>query len=207
MYRFHPRIERMLQLIRSGAIGELKMIRSAFTFRLKSRENIRLRPELGGGSLMDVGCYCVNLSRTAAGREPVEVQAFASWADSGVDAMMAGTLRFADDLLATFECGLNARRREMVEIGGSEGYLALRQAFLPGTGDVTIEQFGEGTEPVTHAVGGVDEYRCMVEHFAECVLCGEPPRYAAEEAALNMRVIEALYESARAGGKPVSIGA
>ena len=205
MYRFHPRTEKVLQLIRDGVIGDLKMIHSAFTFRLSHPGNIRLNPDLGGGALMDVGCYCINVSRTMAGREPVEVQAFAVQSPSGVDEMMTGTLRFEDGLLASFECGLNTRRRESYEIGGTDACLKVADAFLPGKGDVVIEEYREGDEPVVHRIAGVDEYRCMVEHFADCALNGIKPRYGAAEAALNMRVIEALYASVRAGGHPVTI--
>lgn len=205
MYRFHPRTERVLQLLRDGVLGELKMIRSVFTFRLTRPDNIRLDPHLGGGALMDVGCYCVNLSRTMAGREPIEVQAFASWSESGVDNMMSGTMRFDDDLLATFECGLNTKRRESYEIAGTDAYLRVPDAFLPGTDDVVIEEYRDDGEPVLHTIDGTDEYRLMVEHFADSALGGRSPRYGADEAALNMRVIEALYASVRGGGKRVTI--
>ena len=154
---------------------------------------------------MDVGCYCVNLSRTAAGREPIEAQAFAVAAASGVDEMMAGTLRFADGVLASFQCGLNTMRRESYEIGGSDAFLRVGDAFLPGKGGVTIEVHGNDSEPTVHAVDGADEYQEMVEHFADCVLHNATLRYPATEAAMNMRVIEALYASMRADGKPVPI--
>lgn len=205
MYRFHPRTERILEMLEAGVIGELKMIHSTFTFHLTRPDNIRWLPEFGGGALMDVGCYCINVSRTITNSEPVEVQAFASWASTGVDDMMAGTLRFSDDLLASFECGLNTKRRESYEIGGTAASLTVPDAFLPGTEDVIIEEYRDGEEPVIHTVPGVDEYQCMVEHFADCVLQGTDPRYSADEAALNMRVIEALYESVRNGGRPVSV--
>lgn len=205
MYRFHPRTERILEMLQNSTIGDLKMIRSTFTFRLTKPDNIRLQPDLGGGALMDVGCYCINACRTIAGSEPVEVQAFASWASTGVDNMMAGTLRFSDDLLASFECGLNTMRRESYEIGGTEAYLRVPDAFLPGTEDVIIEEIRDGDEPILHTIAGVDEYQCMVEHFADCVLDGNQPRYSAEEAALNMRVLEALYHSVRNGGRPTAI--
>ena len=205
MYRFHPRTERVLEMIRDGVVGELKMIQSTFTFRLTKPDNIRLQPELGGGALMDVGCYCINVSRTMAGAEPVEVQAFESKSPSGVDNMMAGTMRFSNDVFASFECGLNTKRRESYEIGGTKASLRVADAFLPGTDDVVIEEHRDGEETVLHSIAGIDEYQCMVEHFADCALNGTDPRYSADEAALNMRVIEALYASARNGGRPVAI--
>lgn len=205
MYRFHPRTEKVLQMLRDQELGDIRMISSVFTFRLTRPDNIRLDPELGGGSLMDVGCYCVNLSRTAAGCEPVEAQAIALQSSSGVDEMMAGTLRFPSDLLASFQCGLNTRRRESYEIGGTEGYIKVADAFLPGDDDVVIEEYRDNTEPAFHPIPGVDEYRNMVEHFANCVLDDTDPRYPAIEAAMNMRTIEALYSSVRAGGNKVTI--
>jgi predicted dehydrogenase len=140
-----------------------------------------------------------------AGQEPVEVQAFATPAPSGVDDMLAGTLRFANGLLATFECGLNSKRRESYEIAGTEAYLRIPDAFLPGKEDVVIEEFRDGQEPTIHTIAGIDEYQCMVEHFADCAMNGHTPRYSTDEAALNMRVIEALYASSATGGKPVTV--
>ncbi len=200
MYRFHPRTEKVAQLVREGAVGELRLIRSAFTFRLTKPENIRLQPELGGGALMDVGCYCVNISRTITGAEPTEVHALAEWGPSGVDTQMVGTMRFPDGVLAQFDCALTLERRESYEIAGTDGHLHVPSAFLPGSDDVQIHQHRSRADPESHIVAGVDEYQLMVEHFAACVLDGQPLRYGAAEAARNMRVIEALYRSARSGG-------
>ena len=198
MYRFHPRTERLLQMVRDGAVGEPKMIRSCFSFLLRDRDNIRLDPELGGGSLMDVGCYCVNVSRTLAGCEPVRVQARAEWGPTGVDERMLATLEFPDGLLAQFDCALSLERCEWYEIAGTEGFLRAPAAYLPGRGDVEIlEQ--RGRHEAVHQLPGADEYRLMVEHFADCILHDRPPRYSADEAARNMRVIGALYRSARSG--------
>ena len=203
MYRFHPQTEKVLQLIRQGAIGTVRLIHAAFTFRLAHRAtNIRLQPDLGGGALMDVGCYCVNVSRTMAGKEPVEVQAYAHWAETGVDEQLVGTLRFADGLLAQFDCALNLERREMYQVVGTDGHLDVPQAFLPGSADTTIiQRHGRRTETI-HTILGVDEYQLMVEHFADCILHQSPVRYPPSEAAANMQAIEALYRSARNGGQP-----
>jgi D-xylose 1-dehydrogenase (NADP+, D-xylono-1,5-lactone-forming) len=205
MYRFHPRTEKVLEMVRAGQLGELRLIHSAFTFRLTRPDNIRLRPELGGGSLMDVGCYCVNLSRTVAGAEPVAVQALARWSQTGVDEQMAGTLRFADELLAQFDCALTLERREGYELAGTEAHLAAPAAFLPGDTDVAILETRSRGRQQQHVISGVDQYRLMVEHFADCILRDRPPRYSASEAAANMRVIEALYRSARDGGRVVTL--
>jgi predicted dehydrogenase len=205
MYRFHPRTERVLEMVRDGRVGELRTIRSAFTFRLTRPDNIRLDPDLGGGALMDVGCYCVNVSRTLAGAEPTEAQARAVWTDSGVDGQLAGMLRFENDVLAIFDCALTMERAEFYEVAGTDGFLRVPSAFLPGTGDVGILEHRARGEVVEHRVEGADEYRLMVEHFADGVLEDRPLRYSPDEAALNMRVIEALYRSARAGGPPTAV--
>lgn len=199
MYRFHPRTERLLTLLDDGVVGDLRTIRSAFTFRLTKPGNIRLDPDLGGGALMDVGCYCVNVSRTLAGDEPVEVMAAARWTERGVDDELTGMMRFEGGLTAHFDCALTMERREFVEAAGTDGLLRVDAPFRPGTGEVAIEAQRGGAAVTRHGVAGADQYRRMVEHFAECVLDGTEVRYPAAEAAANMRAIDALYRSARSG--------
>ena len=96
-------------------------------------------------------------------------------------------------------------RCEFYEVAGTEGHLRVPAAFLPGTADADIEEYGGRGDATVHTVAGVDEYQLMVEHFADCVINNEHPRYPAAEAARNMRVIEALYESAGKGGAPVGV--
>jgi xylose dehydrogenase (NAD/NADP) len=205
MYRFHPRTQKVLEMVRSGVLGELRLIHSAFTFRLTRPDNIRLKPELGGGALMDVGCYCVNLSRTVAGTEPVAVECFARWSPSGVDEQLVATLGFPNGLLAQFDCSLTMERREEYTLAGTEASLSLSHAFLPGVGDAVIEERRARDEVKRHVIQGVDEYQLMVEEFAECILQNRPPRYGPAEATANMRVIETLYHSARQGGCPEAL--
>jgi predicted dehydrogenase len=207
MYRFHPQVDLTLELLKQGVIGAPKMIYAAFTFRLTDPDNIRWEPELGGGALMDVGCYCVNVSRTLAGAEPVEVQATAEWADTGVDAQLMGTLRFAGGLVAQIACAMTLKRREVVQIAGPDGFIDVPHTFIPGTEDATIVEHHGGDEPIVHTAPGVDEYQLMVEHFADCVLHDLPVRYPPTEAAANMRVIDALYRSAHNGGRPEAVAA
>jgi len=205
MYRFHPRTERLLARVRAGAIGEVRSIRSTFTFRLTRPDNIRLDPHLGGGALMDVGCYCVNASRTVAGAEPVEAQAFANWTERGVDGELTGALRFESGLVAHFDCALTLERREVLEVAGTDGTLLVPSAFLPGTADAPLHELRGRAGESVETVAGADEYRLMVEHFGDAVLHGSPLRYGPDEAERNMRVMAALYRSARDGGRPVAV--
>ena len=204
MYRFHPQTARVLELLGQGAIGPARLLHAAFSFRVTNPANIRMRPELGGGALMDVGCYCVNVARTLFGAEPAEVQAFAAWGASGVDELLLGQLRFADGSCAQFDSALTLARREAYQLVGTDGVIDVPVAFLPGQADTTIHiRSAAGTASET--IGGADEYQLMVEHFAACVRGAATLRYPPDEAAANMRAIEALYRSARNGGRPESV--
>src|SRR5579885_106679 len=122
MYRHHPQSKRLSELVRDGAIGELRAVRAAFSYGLYDETNIRLRTDVDGGALMDVGCYCVSGSRLLAG-EPERVHGEAWYGPSGTDWTFAGVMRFPGDVLATFECGTAATNRDELEAVGSEGTL------------------------------------------------------------------------------------
>jgi predicted dehydrogenase len=206
MYRFHPRTQRVFELARNRAVGETRFIHSEFTIRITDTANIRFQTALGGGALMDVGCYCVNVSRMIAAQEPLEVQAYANWGPTGVDEQMSANLRFASGLLAQFDCALTLGRRESYQIVGSEGVLDVPVAFVPGTDQTAIRQ-AQGGKETLHRFAGDDEYRLMVEHFADCVLTDHQPRYPPADGTANMRVIDALFRSARNGGQPQRLSA
>jgi predicted dehydrogenase len=205
MYRFHPRTERLLERVRAGDVGEVRMVRSAFGFHLADRSDIRMRPDLGGGALMDVGCYCVNVSRTIAGVEPAEVQAFARWSEGGVDEELVGTLRFGSGIVAHFDCSFTMPVRQFVEVAGTGGSLEAPWAFRPGPVETVIQERRGSAPEREEVVPPDDEYRRMVEHFGDAVLEDASLRYPASEGARNMAVIEALYRSAREGGRVVEV--
>jgi len=198
MYRFHPRTMRVAALAREGALGDVRLVRSAFTFRVRDQvNNIRLKRELGGGSLYDVGCYCVNVSRMILG-EPRDAFAFAHVGASGVDEALGGVLRFDGGRLAVIDCGLSASRREEYEVVGTEGRLTVPTAFLPGTADAEIH-LTKGSETTVLTIPAIDQYQCMVEHFADAVLRGQVVGYPPDDASANLRTIETLLRSARTG--------
>ncbi|MBB6669849.1 Gfo/Idh/MocA family protein [Cohnella nanjingensis] len=198
MYRHHPRMAKVRELIRSGGIGELRAIRGAFTFNnAGDAANIRYRADWGGGGLYDVGVYPLTAARYVMEREPeaVTVQALFSPAHDNVDMMASGLVEFAGGVSLTFDCGMWADFRNFVEIVGTEGRIEIPQTFLPGaeTPDYVLHAKGERRE---EPASQVNQYTLQADNFARAVW-GEPPRFAPEDAVLNMKLIDACYRSAR----------
>ena len=200
MYRFHPQWQFVFERLRGGTIGELRLVRSVFTFTVKSPENVRRRHDLGGGSLYDVGYYCVNASRWTIGREPVSVAASMSLGPEGIDEEFAGLLDFGGGRLAQIASSFTQPYRHEVELLGTTGRIRVPDAFVNGSEPLAIEiEDSTGTwERVD--VPGDDEYRLEVEDFAACVRAGRQPQVVSHEDTLaNMAAIDALYEAARSG--------
>jgi len=153
--------------------------------------------------LMDVGCYCVNISRVMAGREPITVQARGVMAPTGVDQQFVGVLDFGEGLFAHFDCALVLERREHCVLAGTDGFLSLPQVFLPGVGEAIIEETRGGAYQ-THTIEGVNQYRLIAEDFMGSIVSGEPA-YPIMDAVDNMRTIRALLDSAKQNGQPVEM--
>lgn len=202
MYRFHDRTQQLLERVQEGNLGALRLIRARFAFTVLDPNNIRLNAELGGGALMDVGCYCVNVARTLAGAQPLKVQATASWIQN-VDKTLTATLTFAGGLIAQIDCALDQPRFEKLEVFGTDGYCEVDAAFLPGSSDTVLELTSRQAGVQQLSVPGHNQYQRMVEHFTEAVRQQTPVRYGPLEAAQNMTVIEALYRSARTGREEI----
>ncbi len=204
MYRHHPRIISAVDLVHSDKIGEIKVIETGFTFRLKNLNDIRYQPEMGGGALMDVGCYCINISRLIAGREPRSVMAKAVWAETGVDEQLTGILDFGDGLTTHFDCGFNMTSRQRCLIAGTEGYLEIPNCFLPGKNKSLITEVRGPDKIKTYKFNEVDQYRLIAEDFMQSIT-SDQTRYKIKDAVDNMRVIKALINSAKNGGIPVEV--
>jgi len=202
MYRYHPRILSVLEMVRSGAIGTLKTIESGFTFYMHDKDDIRMKPEMGGGALMDVGCYCVNISRLMAGRKPVAVQAQAVWAQTGVDEQLVGILDFGDGLFAHFDCAFNQSSRQQCILAGTDGYLTISEVFNPGEKRSVIQEVRGGKTVQVQDFDGVNEYALIATDFMGAI-AGEQPLYPIQDSVINMQVIQALLESARGKGQVV----
>ena len=206
MYRFHPRSRQIKQMIDEGAIGKPSLIRSAFCFNMgndviKSGENNRLKPEMSGGALMDVGCYSVSVARWLFAAEPVKVQAQAVYHPSGADTHMVGTLGFANGQLASFEASFISALQQTYTVVGSDGAIELpHNAFVPWENDaVFIQRTRDEETGREHIIKGADEYRLMVEHFSDAVLEKTGLNFSPDDSIANMLVLDALSEAARTG--------
>jgi D-xylose 1-dehydrogenase (NADP+, D-xylono-1,5-lactone-forming) len=200
MYRFHPQIELVRQLLADGTIGEIKIIRATFGFYLDGPKDIRWDIDLAGGALMDVGSYCVSIVRLLVGAEPVAGSASAVWAPSGVDQSLAGTLEFPGGVLGSIDCSFETgvEMQQGLDISGTRGRIQVAEPFRLGEGPPAILISSTGRNEIVHAPGA-NEYRRMVEHFAGAVLSNSPVAYTPQDSLGCMHAIAALYESARTG--------
>ena len=189
MYRHHPQTARLTELVAEGAIGELRVIRSTFSYALYDTDNIRLRPDVEGGALMDVGCYCVSGARLLGG-EPTSVAGSAHVGASGTDWVFAGLMRFPGDVVALFDCGTSLPNRDELEAVGTEGSLFLDDPWHCGTPVIELRR-GDAVERIE--VAAANPYRLELEDVNAAVRGERPPLLGRADALGQVRAIDALF--------------
>jgi xylose dehydrogenase (NAD/NADP) len=199
MYRFHPQIIWALEQIHSGRLGKIKLVRSSFTFQISAPQrvnDIRLRPELAGGSLMDVGCYPVNFSRAVYGHPPLAVasRVYAPSADD-VELSTNAVLDFGDGRFAQVDSSFSLPMHQSAEVIGEAGTLTLPAPFVTGIQENKVVLALED-QTIHQKIPAVDTYRLEVEHFSACVRSGTPPALSLDESLENLATLEAIYQSA-----------
>lgn len=201
MYRFHPRFEKLHELLAAEAVGQVTFIHVAHSFAADGDDNIRWFKGLGGGALFDAGCYCVNVSRTVTGQEPADVAAFGNYRDANdggrIDTSLAGMLRFPGGATALLDTAVDLERRNFLEITGTEGRLYLDNPFTLLEEDSVLEEHHFGQAAIRHEVKGENHFIRMGEHFADSVLQNTPLRYSLTDSASNARTLVALDQAAR----------
>lgn len=199
MYRFHPQIEQALKLLREKRIGELRLVRTCFSFNAAPDEaNPRFQHDQGPGALLDVGCYCINATRLFSGGPPLAVSAWGSYHQpSGGDLTTAAILEYPGHA-GLFDCSFQASSRSGVELVGDSGVLELPRPWLPSDqpGKVILRTALGSEEFATPAA---NHYQLMVEDFSRAIQEHKQPRWTAEDALENMRVIEAVKVASRQG--------
>jgi xylose dehydrogenase (NAD/NADP) len=193
MYRYTDRTKKVQEILASGEIGAIKHINSTFRFFLDRPNNIRSKPEMGGGSLYDVGCYPVNFVGMLTGKLP-ESYKVECILENGVDVLFSAVLRYSDGVIATINSGFNAFREMRSEIIGTKGRLEIPDTFMGDAGSIDVIA-AEGARQVP--VSQSDRYALEVADFAAAVLEGRKPMLSLDESLRNMRLIEGLMELVR----------
>jgi xylose dehydrogenase (NAD/NADP) len=199
MYRFHPQTIWALEQIHCGRLGEVKLVRASFSFNimLPLRHNdIRLQPNLAGGSLMDVGCYAVNFCRAVYGRPPMAVAARVYAAEQGaVEHATSAVLDFGDGRFGQVDSCFALPTRQVAEVVGELGTLTIPTPFVTGIHETEVVLALEG-QTIHQKISAADSYRLEIEHFGACVRSGTQPAFSLDETLENLATIEAIYQSA-----------
>ena len=205
MYRLHPSWEVVCDLVTSGRIGSLQAVQSWFSYFNDDPSNIRNIRDYGGGALMDIGCYCVNLSRMLFAGEPTGVEASVTRDPaSGVDVLAAAILRFEGGI-ASFGCSTRAETDQRVHVYGTEGRISIGIPFnIPADRPTEVFVTSGGNPPVhpnteVLTLAPANPYTVQAERFAAAILDGEPLPIPTEDGVANMRVLERIVE---AGDRP-----
>jgi predicted dehydrogenase len=208
MYRCHPQTHAIVNAVQSGEIGKLQIIRTSFCYRARNTVgNVRWVRKLGGGALMDVGCYCISFSRLLAGAEPREIHATAQFHESGVDEITGATIQYENGVIATFSCGMSVQADNSAYVCGTEGWIETAWPWKPqpGKGAYTIaraipprQDLSPNAAPsappreTLKADADVDLYALEADDFAASVLDGTPPTVSAAETLGNMRTLDQI---------------
>jgi glucose-fructose oxidoreductase len=194
-----------VKLVQSGTLGEVRLFNSVFTMQVRDKD-IRLRKRYGGGTLYDIGIYCINAVRYLLKDEPIEVTAFsASGPDrrfKEVDEMTGAVLRFPGDRLATFICSFGSADASVYEVLGTDARLRVEPAYEY-VGQLK-HQLIRGERMTEKVYARRDQFAAELLYFSDCVLRDRRPEPSGEEGLIDVRIIQALYESARSG-RPVGL--
>lgn len=202
MYRHHPKTLAAKKVVESGDLGKVKLIRGSFSFVLDRPDDYRNKPDQGGGSLWDIGCYPVSYTRYLLGMEPLEVFGWQVSNSNGVDQTFVGQLRFPDEIYAQFDSSFAIPYHTFLEVVGTDGTLVIPNPFAPGKNEKMFLTQNGKTKTLT--IPGEDLYLGEINDLVSAVLDGTPPRMSLADSRANLATLLALYESARTG-KPVGL--
>jgi glucose-fructose oxidoreductase len=201
-YRLHFTDSQMraIRLARSGKLGELRIFSSLFAMQVK-KDNIRVKAEMGGGPLLDIGIYCINAARYLFGSEPTEVSAMGGSSDDPrfkeVSEMICAILRFPGDRLASFTCSFGAHNINQFYLLGTEAILHAEPAYdYKGSMGWTIKR---NAREEKKTFPKVDQFAAEMDYFSRCIIENREPEPSGAEGLADVRIIRAANESARRG--------
>ncbi|MCC5927111.1 MAG: Gfo/Idh/MocA family oxidoreductase [Bacteroidetes bacterium] len=195
MYRFHPQWIQVRSLVQNGAIGKVSSIQSVFTYFNDDPANIRNSAAMGGGGLMDIGCYCISLSRFLYGEEPESVTGQLEIEPSlGVDWKASGILTFGEKT-ATFTCSTRLQNYQNVVVFGKEGLIEMDRPFNPPPNQPAYIHLTKNGQRETIEIPAVDQYQQQVDLFGQAIIDTTAVPTPLHDAVANMAVIDAMFIS------------
>jgi predicted dehydrogenase len=196
MYRYHSQWQYAKKLVDEGSIGELRTIQSFFSYHNIDPNNIRNKKEAGGGGMMDIGCYCINLSRFIFNAEPKKVCGSVTFdPELKTDNLSSGILEF-DNGTSTFTCSTKLFPYQRVNIMGTEGRVEIMIPFNAPPGESMEIWHHTMAGPGRVVFNPADQYTLQGDAFSKCIIDDTPVPYALEDAVNNMKVIDAVFRSA-----------
>lgn len=195
MYRFHPQWQRARDLVRAGSIGQVRNIHSHFAYNNRDADNIRNSIAMGGGALMDIGCYCISLARYIFAEEPLRVLGqITPYAGYEVDCFVTGIMEFADGN-ATFTASTKIESKQYVSINGEQGSIFIPVPFNPIADANTNLILKRNEQHEDILIVPSDHYRNMGDAFAQSVLLQKDTPTPLNDALANMKIIDAIFTS------------
>ena len=197
MYRHHPKTKRLREIVQSGVLGDVEVIRSWFHFKTdEPASDIRYDPSLAGGSLRDVGCYCISLATYLHNRAPDRVEGTARWSSSGVDEAFAATMSFGEQSVAVFDCGMFSPLDVGVKVLGTNGNATVRSPWYAHMAPLEIELHIDG-ETSTISTPGANAYQLEIDNFCDAISGRGTPEIQPDETLRNLEVMERLERTVR----------
>jgi predicted dehydrogenase len=203
MVRHHPQWQRARDIIRSGELGRVHLVRGVFLYFNDDPQNVRNLVDIGGGGLLDIGCYCVIAGRYLFEAEPQRVVALVDRDPAfRTDRLASVIADFGDGRQLTFVCGTQSAGRQSVEAFGPKGSLEIVIPFNAPLGQKTALLVGNSFDRNLNRreiLPEVDQYTAEAEDFALAVLGQTEPRYGIEDAIQQMRILDAIFRSEKSG--------
>jgi predicted dehydrogenase len=197
MYRCHPQMLKLKELLAEKVIGDVKAVNAEFAFAAgKTWENFRTDGALGGGGLMDVGTYCVSFARMVAGSEPVKAHYCAVIGEKGYDEFGSGCMQFPGEFTASFGTGIHLNMKNGAWIYGTDGMIHIENPWKGSYGNLTVYRNGKEPEAFSLTLNNDELYGCEADAVAEFIDAKECPHMTLEDTIQNMRALDMLRESA-----------
>jgi predicted dehydrogenase len=199
MYRFHPQWSQVKNLVRQGRIGKLRHVHSHFSYNNRDSNNIRNLKSMGGGALLDVGCYCISSARWLFEAEPIRVFGqFFPFEGQEVDCLVTAMMEFEQGL-TSFTVSTKIEPYQMLEASGEAGGIYLSMPFTPTADAITQIQLKQSSTHTSITVPAANQYTLMVDSFALSIIHNQPVTTPLTDAIANMKIIDAIFQSTKSG--------